>query len=80
MISLIQNTPGTFALCGMSQGSMVISNVLKAMQPGGQLAHRYNDCIAGVAFGNPMRRQGTGLPGIASTSGAGMFSSSNPVG
>lgn len=80
MISLIQATPGTFALCGMSQGSMVISNVLKAMQPGGVLAHRYNDCIGAVAFGNPMRRQGTGLPGIASTTGAGMFSSPNPVG
>jgi len=80
MISLIQNTPGTFALCGMSQGAMVISNVLKAMQPGGVLASRYNDCIAGVAFGNPMRRQGGGLPGVASTTGAGMFSVPNPVG
>lgn len=55
LIRLIKATPGTFALVGMSQGSVVISQVLKALLPGGTLANRYNDCIAGIAFGNPCR-------------------------
>lgn len=80
MINLIKATPGTFALCGMSQGAMVISNVLKAMQPGGTLANRAGDCIAGVAFGNPMRKQGASMPGVQGAPGAGMFSLKNSIG
>jgi hypothetical protein len=74
LIQQIKATPGTFALVGMSQGSVVISQVLKAMQPGGPLAGRYGDCIAGLAYGNPCRKAGTGLPGVAPVPGAGLIS------
>jgi hypothetical protein len=74
LIRQINATPGTFALVGMSQGSVVISQVLKALLPGGVLAHRYNDCIAGLAYGNPCRQKGSGLPGVVPSAGAGVIS------
>lgn len=73
MIGLIQATPGTFALAGNSQGAGVISQVLRHLiTPGGRLYSRQNDCIAAVAFGNPCRKQGSGFPGAAITTGAGI--------
>ena len=80
LVSLIQNTPGTFALAGMSQGAGVISQVLRQMQPRGQLASRANDCIAAVAFGNPCRKPNTGIPGLSgAASGAGLISGTGSV-
>jgi predicted esterase len=79
LIRQINATPGTFALVGMSQGSVVISQVLKALLPGGVLAHRFNDCIAGLAYGNPCRKAKSGLPGVAPALGAGVISATyNP--
>jgi hypothetical protein len=74
----INATPGTFALVGMSQGALVISQVLKALLPGGALQHRYNDCIAGLAFGNPCRAPGGSMPGVAAAPGSGMVSLAYP--
>lgn len=78
LIKQINATPGTFALVGMSQGSVVISQVLKALLPGGSLQHRYKDCIAGLAYGNPCRAPGTGLPGVTPAPGAGIISLAYP--
>jgi hypothetical protein len=78
VVRQIKATPGTFALVGMSQGAVVISQVLKAMLPGGVLADRYKDCIAGIAFGNPCRAPGTGLPGVAAAPGGGVISLNYP--
>lgn len=78
LIRQINATPGTFALAGMSQGAVVISQVLKALLPGGVLQHRYKDCIAGLAFGNPCRAPGTGLPGVAAAPGGGVISLNYP--
>lgn len=79
LIRLIKTTPGTFALVGMSQGSVVITQVLKALLPGGALANRYHDCIAGIAFGNPCRAPGASFPGGTAAFGAGVISSPNPA-
>ena len=79
LVRLIKATPGTFALVGMSQGSVVVSQVLKALLPGGTLANRYNDCIAGIAFGNPCRAPGASFPGGTAAYGAGVISYPNPA-
>ena len=79
LIRLIKATPGTFAIVGMSQGSVVASQVLKALLPGGSLASRYNDCIAGVAFGNPCRAPGGTFPGGVAADGAGVIALPNPT-
>lgn len=64
LTSLILATPGTFALVGMSQGSMVITKVLHAMMtPGTALSARMGDCIAGLAYGNPHRKPGASFTG-----------------
>ncbi len=75
----IKATPGTFALIGMSQGSAVISQVLKSLLPGGALASRYKDCIAGVAFGNPCRAIGASFPGGTPAFGGGVLTFPNPA-
>lgn len=79
LIRLIKSTPGTFALVGMSQGSVVISQVLKALLPGGSLASRYKDCIAGIAFGNPCRAPGASFPGGTPASGGGIIGLPYPL-
>lgn len=79
LIRLIKTTPGTFALVGMSQGAAVISQVLKALLPGGTLANRQSDCIAGVAFGNPCRAPGASFPGGTAAAGSGVISLPNPA-
>ena len=68
LTQLIQNTPGTFVLCGMSQGSMVVTKVMQSLLPGGVLSSRIGDCIAGIAFGNPMRKPGVTFPGGTASS------------
>lgn len=73
LVNLIKATPGTFALVGMSQGAIVTSQVLKALLPGGALASRYKDCIAGVAFGNPCRKIGGSMPGVPAAEGGGIL-------
>lgn len=78
MIRQIQATPGTFAIVGMSQGAVVVSQVMKALLPGGVLAHRYNDCIAGIAFGNPCRAPGASFPGGIAAPGGGVIAFPNP--
>lgn len=78
--SQIQATPGTFAMIGASQGAAVISGVLQELMAGG-LTSRYNDCIAGIAFGNPCRQAGKTFPGGTDPGGAGIFPSGNgPLG
>lgn len=79
VIRQIKSTPGTFALVGMSQGSAVMSQVLKALLPGGVLASRYRDCIAGVAFGNPCRGPGGSMPGVPAAYGGGVIALPNRV-
>jgi hypothetical protein len=80
LVAMIQATPGTFALAGMSQGSAVISAVLRQMQPRQPLANRANDCIAAVAFGNPCRRVGGAFPGLTPAPGAGLISNNAALG
>lgn len=47
--------PGTpIALCGYSQGAMVVSRILDEFRSG-RLRHRVLDLVAGVTFGNPDR-------------------------
>ena len=64
---------GPFALVGYSQGAIITSRLYMAMADGGPLAHRRDDFVAGVTFGNPMREQGSfvgrdpGGHGIASS-------------
>lgn len=74
LVRHITSTQGTFALVGMSQGSMVVSNVMKRMLLGSDLFHRQRDCIAAVTFGNPMRKFGRTFPGGTAPAGAGIFS------
>lgn len=78
-IRQIKANPGTFALVGMSQGAVVMTQVMKALLPGGVLAHRYNDCIAGLAFGNPCRAIGASYPGGVAAPGGGVISFQNQV-
>lgn len=76
-IRQIKSTPGTFALVGMSQGAVVMTQVMKALLPGGALANRYDDCIAGIAFGNPCRAVGASFPGGVAAPGGGVISLPN---
>lgn len=80
LIRHITTTPGTFALVGMSQGAMVVSNTIKRMLLGSDLYHRQRDCIAAVTFGNPMRKFGQVFPGGTAPSGAGIFSPTTVTG
>ena len=75
LTALITATPGTFALAGTGQGAVVISQVLKALLPGGALSARSGDCIGATAFGNPLRAPGVGFPGGTDPGGAGILSS-----
>jgi hypothetical protein len=61
LTGMINSTPGKFALIGYSQGAMVTSGVLDALQTGG-LRSRMGDCIAAVTFGNPRRQAGHACP------------------
>lgn len=70
----IRNTPGTFAICGMGLGAAIASKTMQRMIIGGDLWHRAGDCIAAVAFGNPMRKAGTSFPGGTPAAGAGILS------
>lgn len=53
-----------FAVCGTSQGAIVVSRVYDMVRAGTNgLAGRDADMIAGVAFGNPRRAPGWSIPG-----------------
>jgi len=54
----VMHPTGPFALCGYSQGAIITSRLYQALAGGGELAHRRNDFVGGVTFGNPMREQG----------------------
>jgi hypothetical protein len=66
LIRMISSTPGTFALCGYSQGASVVSQVLIELQSG-TLKDRIGDLVGGVTFGNPMRQLGHSFPGAPVT-------------
>lgn len=70
----IRATPGTFAMTGTGVGAAIMTQVMKQMLPGGDLYHRNQDCIAAVAFGNPMRKAATTYPGGTAPTGAGLLS------
>lgn len=61
-----------FAICGMSMGAEVASEVLKETRPGGRIADRSADLIAGVTFGNPERQAGHTIPGGIDPGGHGV--------
>jgi hypothetical protein len=67
-IAMINDTPGSFALGGYSQGAAVMSLVYKEIQ-NGSLKHRKSDLIAGVTFGNPCRERGHLWPGANQVGG-----------
>lgn len=54
---LIDQIPGPFYLCGLSQGSSVISNVYDELRTG-RLQHRRSDFVGGHADCNPRHQQG----------------------
>ena len=60
----ISSKPGKFAMCGYSQGAVVVGQVLKhaLMDPGGPLHYRLTDLTKVVFWGNPMRQQGIVTP------------------
>jgi hypothetical protein len=62
LVTQINRWPGKFALCGYSQGALVVCLVWKheILDPAGRLHHRLNDVVAIHTYGNPMR-----APGIA---------------
>lgn len=62
LMAAIEATPGAFAICGLSQGAIVCSNVYDAIRTGG-LQHRQADFLGGVMFGNPRRQTGFTIPG-----------------
>jgi hypothetical protein len=62
----------TFMLGGYSQGAEAASRVFRELQPGGRLADRRADFVAGYTFGNPMRQAGHTFPGGADPGGAGI--------
>lgn len=62
LIRLINLNAGPFVLIGYSQGAEVTSRVLLEIQHG-QLAHRQQDLLGGVTFGNPCRQSGHTWPG-----------------
>ena len=73
LVRQIKNTPGTFAMVGMSQGAIVISQVLRSLLTGGSLAARNKDCIGAVALGNPCRKPGIPYKGMTDPGEGGMF-------
>lgn len=66
LVQKISENPGTFALVGYSQGSVITCKVWRdeIMNPNGRLHDRLGDIFAHVNFGNPMR-----CPGIANGNG-----------
>jgi hypothetical protein len=67
----IELHPGTFALGVYSEGAIIGSLVLEELRTG-RLTHRYDDCIAAVAFGNPTREKGSRPPGCPDPGGRGI--------
>ena len=60
---LIDASPGPFALCGYSQGAIVMAEVWEYdIKPiDGRLNHRIDDIQKMVLIGNPMRERGNGI-------------------
>jgi hypothetical protein len=72
-VNWIEDHPGqTFMLGGYSQGAEAASRVFQELQPGGRLADRRGDFVAGYAFGNPMRQAAHTFPGGVDPGGAGI--------
>lgn len=74
LTTAIQQTPGKFAIVGMSQGAIVASEVYKQLL-GGSLADRNDDLLAGITFGNPEREGGHTIPGGTDPGGHGIAAS-----
>lgn len=62
LIDAINRTAGKFALCGMSQGAIVVSNVYDEIRYG-SLRGRRGDFIGATVMGNPRRQRGYTIPG-----------------
>lgn len=73
IVSLINATPGKFALGGYSQGAEGVSRVLIELQHG-SLQHRMQDFVGGFTFGNPCREQDHTFPGGTNPGGHGISS------
>lgn len=60
LVLQINSKPGKIVLLGLSQGAIVIGQVLKheIMDPNGSLHHRLGDVEKVVFWGNPMRQAG----------------------
>lgn len=76
LVDAINNTPGKFAITGMSQGAAVASEVYKRIV-GGDLSHRSGDFLGGMMFGNPFREAGHTIPGGTDPGGHGIAGSSH---
>jgi hypothetical protein len=64
LIRMIKERPGSFALCGYSQGAEVVSRVFMEMQKSdGALKDRMQDFVGAAVFGNPMRQRGRTFAG-----------------
>lgn len=62
----------TFMLGGYSQGGEAASRVYAELLPGGRLAHRMADYVAGYTFGNPCRQEGHTIVGGSDPGGHGI--------
>ena len=71
LTAAIRATPGKFALCGYSQGTIVSSEVYDQLRYG-NLQDRRDDLIAAAMFGNPRREGGHTFPGGIEPGGQGM--------
>lgn len=60
LIAAILGWRGPFALCGYSQGALVVCRVWRdeILNPLGRLHHRLKDCFAVITYGDPMRATG----------------------
>jgi hypothetical protein len=75
LTTAIQNSDELFVLVGYSQGAMVTSAVLEALQSGGLPG--YENLIAAVTFGNPMRQPGHTFPNYPDPGGHGIMTAAS---
>ncbi len=64
---------GTFMMILYSEGAIIGSTILEMLRdPTSPIGHRYQDCLAVVAFGNPCREAGNVAPGCIDPGGFGI--------
>jgi hypothetical protein len=64
---------GPFVIIPYSEGAIVAADVLDILRdPTSPIAHRYQDCLAVAAYGNPRREAGSVAPGCIDPGGFGI--------